>query len=1084
MVPRRKVGALTGRQRSQHARPTVSDLIEGNGGGRHGAGNRNETSGRHGSPAGGRRAAAEDSGRHGTADSRSDSYGTGRYEARGTGAYGSRRAADPGVDAYGSGRFESAPDAYGSGRFGATSGRPTRSSGTSAERSTRRSADRGASERSGSGAYDAAPRPARRSADDPAPTPGRRRADRRTAEESGGYQPPAADTGTGRRRAERRESPAGADFPRPRDPSETSSSRRASRGRDGDRIGAAELIERTGGYGAAGGGRRRADRASEPYDSAGGRRRADRRDSAGYDDPAASGRFRTGDGVSTSGPYGRSDERSGGRDAAATGAGNRSGSYDTGRAADRSGSYDTGRAADRSGGYDTGRGTGSSSADTGRSTRSGGFDTSRATDRSGGYDTGGSEQPARADRTGAYGAAQATGTGRYPRPDAAGSSGRRPTGDAARTGAYPSSNGSSRGAGQGAPVNGTGRYRTAGDSQPTEVATSGRYPIGDANRTGAYAAGGGQQSGPNPVHGNGRAGAPQGQPTGFYPAPQGTGAYPVPPAGRPGAANGTGGYPQGTGVNGYPNNGQQQPAGPNNSGGFAQPAASHTSGGVPQVNGYPQGSGISGGFPQANGYPQGVNGQPAPQSTGQYQLPQAAGQNNSGGFPRPNNSGGFPQPNNSGGFPQANNSGGFPQANGYPQGVNGQPAPQATGQYQVPPAAGDRAVGYREPTAAYPLPVDGRPQATSSYPMQATQTPGTGTYQVTSAGRANGAAVPQGTGSYPAPTESGPNPQVIDARPAAGIDVIRGGSSGALVRVSDRTPAQRTGATPQAPTASVPWDGTSGVQTIDLVKVYGSGGETVTALAGITVSAERNKFTAIMGPSGSGKSTLLHCMAGLDAPTSGRVLLGQTELSELPEKQLTKLRRDRVGFVFQTYALLPQLSVRQNITLPLEVANKRIDESWLRTVVDALDLGPVLKQRPTRLSGGQQQRVAMARALLPRPEVVFADEPTGALDAATAREMLQFLRASVRDLGQTVVMVTHDPLAAEHTDHVLLLHQGNLAAQIANPTAPVVLDALTVLDRMPSKGWTAHPNGAPSALTSAHQVRPSGRLALPAGRSA
>ncbi|MCO1660026.1 ABC transporter ATP-binding protein [Pseudonocardia sp. S2-4] len=291
----------------------------------------------------------------------------------------------------------------------------------------------------------------------------------------------------------------------------------------------------------------------------------------------------------------------------------------------------------------------------------------------------------------------------------------------------------------------------------------------------------------------------------------------------------------------------------------------------------------------------------------------------------------------------------------------------------------------------------------------------------------------------------------------------------------------------------VPWkEGTVGVQTIDLVKDYGSGPGAVRALAGLSVSAERNRFTAIMGPSGSGKSTLLHCMAGLDAPTSGRVLLGPTDLTQLPEKKLTKLRRDRIGFVFQSYALLPQLSVKQNITLPLEVAGRKVDGQWLKTVVEALDLGRVLKQRPTRLSGGQQQRVAMARALLPRPDVVFADEPTGALDATTAREMLQFLRTSVHELGQTIVMVTHDPLAAEHTDHVLLLHQGALAAQIANPTAPVVLEALTVLDRMPADGWMTggyraaaigggYPGGTgvyPAASAAAS------RLALPAGPSA
>jgi putative ABC transport system ATP-binding protein len=297
-------------------------------------------------------------------------------------------------------------------------------------------------------------------------------------------------------------------------------------------------------------------------------------------------------------------------------------------------------------------------------------------------------------------------------------------------------------------------------------------------------------------------------------------------------------------------------------------------------------------------------------------------------------------------------------------------------------------------------------------------------------------------------------------------------------------PEQRAGAGEWSGRFPVADPGGAGVRTYDLVKDYGSGPGAVRALNGISVEVQPNTFTAIMGPSGSGKSTLLHCMAGLDAPTSGRVFLGPTDLTSLPEKKLTRLRRERVGFVFQSYALLPQLSVRQNIVLPLEVANRKIDEQWLRMVVEALDLGKVLKQRATKLSGGQQQRVAMARALLPRPDVVFADEPTGALDAPTAREMLQFLRTSVHQLGQTIVMVTHDPLAAEHTDHVLLLHQGGLAAQIANPTAPVVLEALTVLDRMPAAGWQTGGYRAAMAPPNAAALPAGPRLALPAGPSA
>ena len=239
------------------------------------------------------------------------------------------------------------------------------------------------------------------------------------------------------------------------------------------------------------------------------------------------------------------------------------------------------------------------------------------------------------------------------------------------------------------------------------------------------------------------------------------------------------------------------------------------------------------------------------------------------------------------------------------------------------------------------------------------------------------------------------------------------------------------------------------LSTVDLVKVYGQGPRPVLALDQVTMDVERRRFTAIMGASGSGKSTLLHCLAGLDSPTRGKVLLGATELSAVGERKLTKLRRDRIGFVFQAYDLLPQLTARQNIVLPVEVAGGKLDGKWLDTVVEALELGDLLRHLPAQLSGGEQQRVAVARAVLTRPDVVLADEPTGALDAGTAREMIGFLRASVDHLGQTVVMVTHDPLAAQHTDRALILHEGRLAGEVSSPSAHGVLDALAALAEFP-----------------------------------
>src|SRR5438874_1188673 len=201
-----------------------------------------------------------------------------------------------------------------------------------------------------------------------------------------------------------------------------------------------------------------------------------------------------------------------------------------------------------------------------------------------------------------------------------------------------------------------------------------------------------------------------------------------------------------------------------------------------------------------------------------------------------------------------------------------------------------------------------------------------------------------------------------------------------------------------------------------VVKVYGERDTAVRALDGVSVAFGRGRFTAIMGPSGSGKSTLMHCAAGLDAVTSGSIRLGGTELTALGDKALTRLRRDRIGFVFQSFNLLPTLTARQNMLLPLELARRRAEPSWLRIVVDVLGLADRLHHRPAQLSGGQQQRVAVARALLPRPDVIFADEPTGNLDSRSGQELLDFLRRSVRELGQTVVMVTHDPVAASYAD--------------------------------------------------------------------
>jgi len=233
---------------------------------------------------------------------------------------------------------------------------------------------------------------------------------------------------------------------------------------------------------------------------------------------------------------------------------------------------------------------------------------------------------------------------------------------------------------------------------------------------------------------------------------------------------------------------------------------------------------------------------------------------------------------------------------------------------------------------------------------------------------------------------------------------------------------------------------------VDLWKVYGSGEAKVIALSGVRVELAKGQFTAIMGPSGSGKSTLMHCLAGLDTVTRGEVYIGNTRLTGMSDRQLTDLRRTKVGFIFQQFNLLPTLSAEENILLPLAIAGRKPDRAWFDTVIDTIGLRDRLRHRPSELSGGQQQRVACARALVARPEVVFADEPTGNLDSRSGAEILGFLRNSVREFGQTIVMVTHDPNAASYADRVIFLADGAVVDELANPTAEAVLDKLKSLD--------------------------------------
>src|ERR1700712_2868122 len=236
--------------------------------------------------------------------------------------------------------------------------------------------------------------------------------------------------------------------------------------------------------------------------------------------------------------------------------------------------------------------------------------------------------------------------------------------------------------------------------------------------------------------------------------------------------------------------------------------------------------------------------------------------------------------------------------------------------------------------------------------------------------------------------------------------------------------------------------GTVAARVVDLTKVYGSGDAEVRALDGVSLELFAGEFTAVMGPSGSGKSTLMHCCAALDVPTAGQVFIGDTEIGGLSDKRLTHLRRERIGFVFQSFNLVPTLTAKENILLPLSIAGRKPDTEWYDAVIGTVNLGDRLDHRPNQLSGGQQQRVAVARALMSRPPIVFADEPTGTLDSKSGAEVLTLLRTSVDDSGQTIVMVTHDPVAAAYTDRVVFLADGKIVDELRNPDRDKVLEGM------------------------------------------
>ena len=270
----------------------------------------------------------------------------------------------------------------------------------------------------------------------------------------------------------------------------------------------------------------------------------------------------------------------------------------------------------------------------------------------------------------------------------------------------------------------------------------------------------------------------------------------------------------------------------------------------------------------------------------------------------------------------------------------------------------------------------------------------------------------------------------------------------------------------QHPTAENPDDGIV-ARAIDLTKVYGSKDNEVMALDHVNVEFKRGEMTAIMGPSGSGKSTLMHCMAGLDTPSSGKVIVEGLEVSSMNQKQLTDLRREQIGFIFQSFNLVPTLSAEENILLPLQIAKRTIDRDWFNQVVKVVGLEKRLTHRPSQLSGGQQQRVACARAIMARPSVIFADEPTGNLDSRSSREVLGFLRDSVRDYGQSIVMVTHDPRAASFADRVLVLADGNITRDMQHPTYNEILEVFAGDDDIDDVSKYAASTAVPTATEGA-----------------
>ncbi|MEV7371735.1 ABC transporter ATP-binding protein [Streptomyces sp. NPDC090301] len=275
---------------------------------------------------------------------------------------------------------------------------------------------------------------------------------------------------------------------------------------------------------------------------------------------------------------------------------------------------------------------------------------------------------------------------------------------------------------------------------------------------------------------------------------------------------------------------------------------------------------------------------------------------------------------------------------------------------------------------------------------------------------------------------------------------------------------------------TVPAAGPAAVRVVDAVKVYGRGDTEVRALDGVSVDFPVGRFTAVMGPSGSGKSTLMHCAAGLDTLTSGAALLGDTDLATLDDRRLTLLRRDRIGFVFQAFNLLPTLTVAENITLPLDLAGHTVDRERFDRIVDTVGLRDRLHHRPSELSGGQQQRVAVARAFAGDPDVVFADEPTGNLDSRSGEEVLSLLGRTVRETGRTVVMVTHDPVAAAHADEVIFLADGRLVDRMEAPTADRVLDRMKAFETTTGSGTGpgARPDDGHPTSTTPADGRPSG----------